>query len=86
MSKIEITTPPSDPTSELRELVDHPNETLDCEYKSWLDLSTDNTARADLARHIAALANHGGGQLVFGFKDQDLTYAGPKPHLGTTFK
>lgn len=55
------------------ELVDTPNETLEVEYKSWLDLN-DNLARADLARHIAALANHGGGYIVFGFKDETLQY------------
>ena len=41
--------------SEYQELVDAPNETLEVEYKSWLDLS-ENGARADLARHIAAIA------------------------------
>jgi len=60
---------------ELKELVDEPNETLDDEYKSWLDLSGPE-GRANLARHIAALANHGGGRIVFGFTDQ-LAYAGP---------
>lgn len=64
--------------SEFQELVDAPTETLDTEYKSWLDLS-ENVARADLARHIAALANHGGGAIVFGF-DNTLNYAGPNPH------
>lgn len=68
----------SAPRSELQELVDAPNETLEVEYKGWLDLS-DNTARADLARHIAALANHGGGRLVFGIAN-DMTYAGPNPN------
>ncbi len=36
--------------------------------KGWIDM-TDNVARAKIARHIAALANHGGGYLVFGFRD-----------------
>jgi predicted HTH transcriptional regulator len=52
-------------------LVDTPNETLEVEYKSWLDLD-DNETRADLARHIAAIANHGGGYIVFGFDDKTL--------------
>jgi predicted HTH transcriptional regulator len=64
---------------ELSELVDSPNETLEVEYKSWLNLADDNEARADLARHIAALSNHGGGHIVFGFTD-DLRFAGTNPH------
>jgi hypothetical protein len=64
---------------ELRELVDAPNETLDIEYKSWLDLN-NNGSRADLARHIAAMANHGGGTIVFGFTDVGLQFAGVDPH------
>src|SRR3954471_4265193 len=55
--------------SEIQDLVENPNETLDIEYKSWLDLSSDAVARADLARHIAALSNYGGGTIVFGFSD-----------------
>jgi Putative DNA-binding domain len=54
--------------SELQDLVDSPNETLQAEYKEWLDLA-DNEVRADLARHMAALANHGGGAIVFGITD-----------------
>jgi predicted HTH transcriptional regulator len=56
---------------ELTDLVDHPSETLAVEYKSVLDLS-DNRSKANFARHVAALANFGGGYLVFGFND-DLT-------------
>jgi hypothetical protein len=70
---------------ELQELVDHPNETLGAEYKSWLDLVGDVEARADLARHIAALANYGGGFIVFGFNDGELDYAGPTPHQSVKF-
>jgi hypothetical protein len=65
------------PRLELQELVDSPNETLEVEYKGWLNLA-DNICRADVARHIAALANHGGGRIVFGFTD-DMTYAGLNP-------
>jgi hypothetical protein len=61
-----------------QDLIDNPNETLAVEYKSWLDL-TDNEVRADLARHIAALANYGGGSIVFGFTDE-LKFAGPIPY------
>ena len=64
--------------NELQELVENPNETLEVEYKSWLDLVDVSEARADLARHIAALANHGGGKIVFGFTDS-MDYAGQNP-------
>jgi predicted HTH transcriptional regulator len=62
-------------SAELQDLVDTPTERLDAEYKSWLNLA-ENEPRADLARHIAALANHGGGYIVFGIDDQ-MNYAGP---------
>ena len=65
---------------ELQELVDAPNETLGVEYKSWLDL-TSHEARADIARHIAAIANHGGGYIVFGFDDSTLQDV-PSPFAG----
>jgi len=54
--------------NELQELVDEPNETLETEYKTWLDLN-DGVTRAHLAQHLAALANHGGGRIVIGFSD-----------------
>ena len=56
------------PRSELQELVEAPNETLEVEYKEWLDFS-EATVCASLARHIAAMANHGGGRIVIGIKD-----------------
>ena len=71
--------PPPGQRTELQELVESPNETLGVEYKGWLDLANDTPARANLARHIAALANFGGGKLVFGFSD-DMAFAGPNPH------
>jgi len=55
---------------ELQELVDFPSgERLDVEYKSWLDLKAD-LDRAGLAKELAALANHGGGVVVFGIDDK----------------
>src|ERR1700744_3705178 len=60
--------------NDYRDLVDRPKETLQVEYKVWLDLD-DAEVRADLAKHLAALANYGGGMLVFGFND-DMTPAG----------
>lgn len=49
---------------QFQKLLDCPNESLDVEYKEWLDLTEDIEAGADLAKHIAALANHGGGKNV----------------------
>jgi len=63
---------------ELQDLVDSPNETLGAEYKSWLDLADSAADRANTARHIVALANHGGGYIVFGFTDA-LQFAGANP-------
>src|SRR6185437_3670659 len=64
--------------SELQELVDSPNETLSVEYKGWLDLENSAESRADLARHIAAIANSGGGSIVFGISDA-MEFAGSNP-------
>jgi len=46
--------------TDLTDLVDFPRETLEVEVKGWMDLG-DKAARTNIARHIAALANHGGG-------------------------
>ena len=64
-------------SDELSELVNSPEERPEVEYKAWLDL-TDNKHRANIARHIAALANLGGGHIVFGIND-DMTSCGPAP-------
>jgi len=50
--------------SDVQDLVDNPGELLHVELKEWLDL-TDDVARAKLARHLAALSNHG-GELMLG--------------------
>ena len=62
---------------ELQDLVDAPRERPEVEYKSWLNLD-GREAQAGLAKHLCALANHGGGFLVFGIAD-DMTPAGPQP-------
>ena len=49
-------------------LIEFPREGMSVEYKSWLDL-TDNCDQAKLAKAISALANFGGGYLVFGFDE-----------------
>ena len=54
---------------DLSDLIAGANENLGVEFKAWMDTG-DNEVRAKLARHIAALANHGGGYLVFGVDDK----------------
>ncbi len=54
--------------SDLATLITAKSEALEVEYKSWMDTSV-NEARAKLARHLAALSNHGGGYLIFGVDD-----------------
>lgn len=54
--------------SDLSELVSGKSEDLGVEYKTWMD-TKHTEVRAKLARHIAALANHGGGYLIFGVHD-----------------
>lgn len=63
--------------TDLKDLVDYPTENLSIELKEWVDMN-DKVARAKLARHIAALANYGGGYIVLGFCD-DGTVAGNRP-------
>ena len=62
---------------QLQELVDAPMERLDVEYKAWLNLD-DREAQAALAKHLCALANHGGGFVVFGIAN-DMTPVGQPP-------
>ena len=62
---------------QLQELVDAPMERLDVEYKAWLNLD-DREAQATLAKHLCALANHGGGFVVFGIAN-DMTPVGQPP-------
>jgi hypothetical protein len=66
--------------NDLQDLVDNPKETLEVEAKAHLDLVNDKVHRARLARHLCALANHGGGYLVVGF-DDDLKEQGAPPDV-----
>jgi Putative DNA-binding domain len=54
---------------DLSDLLVVANENLGLEFKAWMD-TRNHEARAKLARHIAALANHGGGYLIFGVDDK----------------
>lgn len=56
------------PESDLSELVAGRSEDLGVEYKFWIDTSQPEV-RAKLARHIAALADHGGGYRIFRVDD-----------------
>ena len=53
---------------EIQDLVDNPREVEHIELKDWIDL-TDDATRAKTARHLAALCNHAGGYIIFGFRD-----------------
>jgi schlafen family protein len=55
--------------SDLAALITAKSEALEVEYKSWIDMSVAETA-AQLARHLAALSNNGGGYLIFGVDDK----------------
>ncbi|UFW88435.1 ATP-binding protein [Bradyrhizobium barranii] len=61
---------------DLIDLLAAANEDLGIEFKAWMD-TRSHDARAKLARHIAALANHGGGYLIFGVDDKTRKRAGP---------
>ena len=58
--------------TDLQRLVLEPAETLEVEYKAWLDLSS-KSHKAKLAKELIALANHGGGHVVLGFSDPGMT-------------
>src|ERR1700732_5260618 len=58
-----------DDRPDLQDLIENPPERLDVELKDWIDIANDRVAQANIARHFAALANHGGGYLLFGFHD-----------------
>jgi len=64
-----------------RRLLDFPLEDVGTEIKDWLDLS-QKQERANLARELIALANHGGGYVLFGFSDTTAgwTPSGACPH------
>ena len=57
--------------SDIQDLIVSPCRALEVEYKSWRNLDHPDD-RAELARDLAALANHGGGFVVFGFQERNL--------------
>lgn len=71
--------PLDDPITDLDKLILAPEETLEVEYKEWLDLA-GKPHRAKLAKELIALANHGGGHVVLGFDDPTMA---PIPRPGS---
>ncbi len=67
----------------LADLVERRTEAPAIEYKNFMPL-TENVERAKIARHICALANSGGGWLVFGFED-DGSPSDPHPENLSTY-
>lgn len=57
----------------LATLVENPRESIEIEIKDWLDIS-QREHQADLVKAILALANHGGGYILIGFREQGGTY------------
>ncbi len=71
----------SDHAPRLADLLRDPRETLDIELKEWLDIVGDGEHKATLAKALIALANHGGGYVVFGFAEtgEGVMPAEPRP-------
>lgn len=61
----------------LEGLLVNPVETMNVEYKSWLDLKTMH-GKAVLAKAAIAIANHGGGVIVLGLREDDSEIATPE--------
>ena len=60
---------PKDPLAE-------PQESLSLEFKGWLDLN-NNKHKANLAKAVLALHNHGGGRVVLGYTKDGLGKLSP---------
>ena len=48
-----------------------PRRTLETEYKGWRNLDNPED-QVEIARDVAAIANSGGGQILFGFNEATL--------------
>lgn len=53
----------------LTEILVEPREDLDIEIKNWLDLKSNEDDKANFAKAALALANHGGGLIIFGLTE-----------------
>jgi predicted HTH transcriptional regulator len=65
--------------SDLVSLLLDGSEDLGVDYKAWMDL-TPKQARAELAKDLAAIANHGGGFIIFGVDDKSRKPQGLSPY------
>ena len=63
-----VTLPQSE-HNRLEDLLHDPQERLDVEIKSWLDLAHNGDHKAKLAKALLALANHGGGYVIIGLTE-----------------
>jgi len=57
----------------LQALVANPHEDLDIEIKGWLNPADPHDA-ANIAKSLLALANHGGGYLLIGFREESNSW------------
>lgn len=53
----------------LADILGEPREDLDVEVKNWLDLRSNEEAKANFAKAALALANHGGGIIILGMTE-----------------
>ena len=58
----------------LEDLLRYPQEALDVEIKSWLNLAENNEHKAQLAKALLALANHGGGHVIIGLEETEAGF------------
>ncbi|NYF33679.1 helix-turn-helix domain-containing protein [Sphingopyxis sp. JAI108] len=56
-------------TDRLTEALAEPRENLDTEIKNWLDLKSNEDDKANFAKAALAIANHGGGRIIFGLTE-----------------
>lgn len=64
-----VTVPHAFSRQRLSDFLIDPREHLDFEIKNWLDIQNDNDAKATFAKAALALANHGGGFVIFGLTE-----------------
>lgn len=69
----------SDINSRFEDWLLSPRETLDFEVKQWLDM-TDPEAQGVVAKALIALENHGGGFLLFGYRENTDKSLSPDPN------
>ncbi|KZL15878.1 RNA-binding domain-containing protein [Pseudovibrio sp. Ad26] len=63
----------NEPKSRLKDLLIEPREELNVEIKNWLDIQHSKEDKATLAKAIIALANHGGGFILVGLEEREIS-------------